>query len=82
MNKAKLSKTDIENDFVQILDKYPKSIEKTISICFDLVLECFIVMYGEKKTIKLLDQSKKSIREGNHTQKQVKTRKITKRSRK
>ena len=82
MNDGKLSKTDIENDFVQILDKYPKSIEKTISICFDLVLECFIVMYGEKKTIKLLDQSKKSIREGNHTQKQVKTRKITKRSRK
>jgi len=82
MNNGKLSKTDIENDFVQILDKYPKSIEKTISICFDLVLECFIVMYGEKKTIKLLDQSKKSIREGNHTQKQVKTRKITKRSRK
>ena len=82
MNKGKLSKTDIENDFIQILDKYPKSIEKTVSICFELILECFIVMYGEKKTIKLLDQSKKSIREGNHTQKQVKTRKITKRSRK
>ena len=80
MNKAKLSKTDIENDFVQILDKYPKSIEKTISICFDLVLECFIVMYGDKKTIKLLDQAKKSIREGNHTQKQVKPRKTRKRS--
>ena len=82
MNKAKLSKTDIENDFVQILDKYPKSIEKTISICFDLILECFIVMYGEKKTIKLLDEAKKSIRGGNHNQKQVKTRKTTKRSKK
>ena len=80
MNDGKLSKTDIENDFVQILDKYPKSIEKTISICFDLVLECFIVMYGDKKTIKLLDQAKKSIREGNHTQKQVKPRKTRKRS--
>ena len=82
MNNGKLSKTDIENDFVQILDKYPKSIEKTIFICFDLVLECFIVMYGEKKTIKLLDEAKKSIREGNYTQKQVKTRKTTKRSKK
>ena len=82
MNNGKLSKTDIENDFVQILDKYPKSIEKTISICFDLVLECFIVMYGEKKTIKLLDQSKKSIREGNHTQNAVKPRKTSKRSKK
>ena len=80
MNNGKLSKTDIENDFVQILDKYPKSIEKTISICFDLVLECFIVMYGDKKTIKLLDQAKKSIREGNYTQKQVKPRKTRKRS--
>ena len=51
MNNGKLSKTDIENNFVQILDKYPKSIEKTISICFDLVLECFIVMYGENLNI-------------------------------
>jgi hypothetical protein len=82
MNNGKLSKTDIENNFVQILDKYPKSIEKTISICFDLVLECFIVMYGEKKTIKLLDEAKKSVRGGNHTQNPVKTRKTTKRSRK
>jgi|TARA_R110002051_G_C8376474_1_gene444425 hypothetical protein len=82
MNNGKLSKTDIENDFVQILDKYPKSIEKTISICFDLILDCFVVMFGEKKTIKLLDEAKKSVREGNHTQNAVKTRKTTKRSKK
>jgi hypothetical protein len=82
MNNGKLSKTDIENDFVQILDKYPKSIEKTISICFDLILDCFVVMFGEKKTIKLLDEAKKSVRGGNHTQNAVKTRKTTKRSKK
>ena len=82
MNNGKLSKTDIENDFVQILDKYPKSIEKTISICFDLILDCFVVILGEKKTIKLLDEAKKSVREGNHTQNAVKTRKTTKRSKK
>ena len=82
MNNGKLSKTDIENDFVQILDKYPKSIEKTISICFDLILECFVVMFGEKKTIKLLDEAKKSVKGGNHTQNAVKTRKTTKRSKK
>ena len=82
MNNGKLSKTDIENELVQIFEKYPKSLEKVISICFDLILDCFVVIYGEKKTIKLLDQSKKSIREGNHTQKQVKTRKTTKRSKK
>ena len=82
MNKGKLSKTDIENDFIQILDKYPKSIEKTVSICFELILECFIVMYDKKKTIKLLDQAKKSILEGNHTQNPVKIRKPRKRSRK
>ena len=82
MNNGKLSKTDIENDFVQILDKYPKSIEKTISICFDLILDCFVVMYGEKKTIKLLDEAKKSVKGGNHTQNAVKTRKTTKRSKK
>ena len=82
MNKGKLSKTDIENDFIQILDKYPKSIEKTVSICFELILECFIVMYGDKKTIKLLDNAKKSIREGNHTQNPVKIRKPRKRSKK
>ena len=82
MNNGKLSKTDIENDFVQILDKYPKSIEKTISICFDLILDCFVVMFGEKKTIKLLDEAKKSVRGGNHAQNPVKTRKTTKRSKK
>ena len=82
MNKGKLSKTDIENDFVQILDKYPKSIEKTISICFDLILDCFVIMFGEKKTIKLLDEAKKSVRGGNHSQNPVKTRKTTKRSKK
>jgi len=82
MNNGKLSKTDIENNFVQILDKYPKSIEKTISICFDLILDCFVVMFGEKKTIKLLDEAKKSVKGGNHTQNAVKTRKTTKRSKK
>jgi hypothetical protein len=82
MNNGKLSKQDIENDLIQILDKYPKSIEKTISICFDLILDCFVIMFGEKKTIKLLDEAKKSVRGGNHSQNPVKTRKTTKRSKK
>ena len=46
---------DIENDLVRIFEKYPKSLEKAISICFNLILDCFVVMYGEKKTIKLLE---------------------------
>tara|TARA_B100000745_G_scaffold188254_1_gene123524 strand:- start:71 stop:385 length:315 start_codon:yes stop_codon:yes gene_type:complete len=62
MNNGKLSKTDIENNFIQILEKYPESIENTVSVCFDLVLDCLVVIYGEKKAIKLLDESKKSIR--------------------
>ena len=82
MNNGKLSKTDIENDFVQILEKYPESIENTVSVCFDLLLDCLVVIYGEKKAIKLLDEAKKSIRNKNHTQKQVKTQKTTKRSKK
>jgi hypothetical protein len=82
MNNGKLSKTDIENELVQIFEKYPKSLEKVISICFDLILDCFVVIYGEKKTIKLLEQSKKSIRGGNHTQNAVKPRKTSKRSKK
>ena len=82
MDDKRISKTDIENDFVRILEKYPKSIEKTIYICFDLILDCFVVIYGEKKTIKLLEQSKKSIRGGNHTQNAVKPRKTSKRSKK
>ena len=82
MNNGKLSKQDIENNLIQILDKYPKSIEKTISICFDLILDCFVIMFGEKKTIKLLDEAKKSVRGGNHSQNPVKTRKTTKRSKK
>jgi hypothetical protein len=82
MNNGKLSKQDIENDLILILEKYPKSLEKVISICFSLILDCFVVMYGEKKTIKLLDEAKKSVRGGNHTQNAVKTRKTTKRSKK
>ena len=82
MNNGRISKKDIENDLVRIFEKYPKSIEKAISISFNLILDCFVVMYGEKKTIKALEEAKKSIRNGNHTQKQRKTRKITKRSKK
>ena len=82
MNNKRISKKDIENDLVRIFEKYPKSIEKTISICFNLILDCFVVMYGEKKTINLLDDKKKSIRDGKHTQKQRQTRKTTKRSQK
>ena len=82
MNNKRISKKDIENDLVRIFEKYPKSIEKTISISFNLILDCFVVMYGEKKAIKLLDEAKKSIRDGKHTQKQRKTRKTTKRSQK
>ena len=80
MNNGKLSKTDIENDFVRILEKYPKSVEKTIFICFELILECFIVVLGEKKTVKLLEQSKKSVRGGKYTQKSIKPRKTRKKT--
>jgi hypothetical protein len=82
MNNKRISKKDIENDLIRIFEKYPKSIEKTVSICFDLILDCFVVIFGEKKTIKLLDEAKKSVRGGNHSQNPVKTRKTTKRSKK
>ena len=82
MKSVKAFKKDIENELVQIFEKYPKSLEKVISICFNLILDCFVVIYGEKKTIKLLDDAKKSINDGNHTQKQKKPRKTTKRSQK
>ena len=82
MNNKRISKKDIENDLVRIFEKYPKSIEKTISISFNLILDCFVAMYGEKKTINFLNDSKKSIRDGKHTQKQRQTRKTTKRSQK
>ena len=80
MNNGKPSKTDIENDFVQILEKYPKSIEKPVSICFDLILDCFVVILVEKKTIKLLEQAKRAVRGGNHTQKPTKARKTRKKA--
>ena len=82
MNNKRISKKDIENDLVRIFEKYPKSIEKTIFISFNLILDCFVAMYGEKKTINLLNDSKKSIRDGKHTQKQRQTRKTTRRSQK
>ena len=80
MDDKRISKTDIENDFVRILEKYPKSVEKTIFICFELILECFIVVLGEKKTVKLLEQSKKSVRGGKYTPKSIKPRKTRKKT--
>ena len=80
MNDKRVSKTDIENDFVKIFEKYPKSIEKTIFICFELVLECFIVILGEKQTIKVLDRAKKSIKTKNYSQIPVKPRKTRKKT--
>jgi len=78
MDDNQISRTDIENDFVAIFEKYPKSVEKAIFICFELILECFIVAFGEKKTVKLLEQSKKSIKGGKYTQKSIKPRKTRK----
>ena len=80
MDDKRISKMDIENDFVRILEKYPKSIEKTIFICFELVLECFIVILGEKQTIKVLDRAKKSIKTKNYSQIPVKPRKTRKKT--
>ena len=80
MDDKRVSKTDIENDFVRIFEKYPKSIEKTIFICFELVLECFIVILGEKQTIKVLERAKKSIKTKNYNQIPVKPRKTRKKT--
>ena len=80
MNDKQISKTDIENDFVEIFEKYPKSIEKAIFICFELILECFIVILGEKQTIKVLDRAKKSIKTKNYCQIPVKPRKTRKKT--
>ena len=80
MDDKRISKTDIENDFVRLLEKYPKSVEKTIYICFELILECFSVMLGEKQTLKLLDRAKKSIKTKNYSQIPVKPRKTRKKT--
>ena len=80
MNDKRVSKTDIENDFVEIFEKYPKSLEKAIYIGFELILECFIVVLGEKQTIKLLERAKKSIKTKNYSQIPVKPRKSRKKT--
>ena len=80
MNDKRVSKTDIENDFVRIFEKYPKSVEKAIYIGFELILECFTVMLGEKQTVKLLDRAKKSIKTKNYSQIPAKPRKTRKKT--
>ena len=85
MNDKRISKTDIENDFVKIFEKYPKSVEKAIYIGFELILECFIVVLGEKKTINLLERAKRAVKTKNYSQipdKPRKTRKKTSKTRK
>ena len=80
MDDKRISKTDIENDFVRILEKYPKSLEKTIYICFELILECFSVMLGEKQTVKLLERAKTAVKTKNYSQIPVKPRKTRKKT--
>ena len=80
MNNERVSKTDIENDFIRILEKYPKSIEKTVYICFELILECFSVMLGEKQTVKLLERAKTAVKTKNYSQIPVKPRKTRKKT--
>ena len=80
MTDKQISKTDIENDFVEIFEKYPKSIEKAIFICFELILECFIVILGEKQTIKVLERAKKAVKTKNYSQIPVKPRKTRKKT--
>ena len=80
MDDKRVSRTDIENDFVAIFEKYPKSVEKVIYIGFELILECFSVMLGEKQTLKLLDRAKKSIKTKNYSQIPGKPRKSRKKT--
>ena len=80
MNNKRISKKDIENDLIRIFEKYPKSLEKTIYICFELILECFIVILGEKQTIKLLDRAKTAVKTKNYSQIAVKPRKTRKKT--
>ena len=80
MDDKRISKTDIENDFVRIFEKYPKSVEKAIYIGFELILECFIVVLGEKQTIKVLDRAKRAVKTKNYSQIPVKPRKTRKKT--
>ena len=80
MDDKRVSKTDIENDFVRIFEKYPKSLEKSVYIGFELILECFIVVLDEKQTLKLLDRAKNSIKTKNYSQIPVKPRKPRKKT--
>ena len=80
MDDKRISRTDIENDFVKIFEKYPKSIEKSVYIGFELILECFIVIFGEKKTISLLERAKKAGKTKNYSQIPVKPRKTRKKT--
>ena len=59
MNNRRISKKDIENDLIRIFEKYPKSLEKAISISFNLILDCFVAMFGEKKDYKGVRRGKK-----------------------
>ena len=80
MDDKRVSKTDIENDFIRIFEKYPKYLEKSVYIGFELILECFIVILGEKQTVKLLERAKKSIKTKNYSQIPVKPRKTRKKT--
>ena len=67
MDEDKLTMMEAQVDMVELLSKYPDSAMPVVSICFKIILDCYVKMMGEADTAKLLEHSISSVLQGNHT---------------
>ena len=67
MDEDKLTMMEAQVDMVDLLAKYPNTAMPVVSMCFKIILDCYVKMMGEADTAKLLEHSISSVLQGNHT---------------
>ena len=67
MDKDSLTMMEAQVDMVELLAKYPNEAMPVVSMCFKIILDCYVKMMGEADTAKLLEHSISSVLQGNHT---------------
>ena len=79
MDEEQLTMMEAQVDMVDLLAKYPNAAMPVVSMCFKIILDCYVKMMGEADTAKLLEHSISSVLQGNHNHDSSKMPKIPKR---
>ena len=67
MDEEQLTMMEAQVDMVELLAKYPNAAMPVVSMCFKVILDCYVRMMGEADTAKLLEHGISSVLQGKHT---------------